>query len=83
MITPPSDPKNPSDILAHLEVVLNETSGLLKTLIDLERRDVLAPERLLHATDGAIESLMAWRGEIRRHLGQHDLPAAPHPPRSN
>lgn len=72
MITPPSNLENASEVLAQLEVVLNETSGLLKTLIDLERRDVLAPERLLNATDGAIESLCAWRGEIRRHLAKLD-----------
>lgn len=72
MITPPPELDGPSEILEQLETVLHETSGLLTTLLDLERRDILAPERLLHATDGAIESLHAWRGAIRRHLEQSD-----------
>ena len=68
MPTPPTGTDSPADILANLDDVLGETSQLLETLIDLERRDVLAPERLLHATDGTIENLRAWRVEIRRHL---------------
>lgn len=70
MITPPEGLEELTDVLAHLERVLDETRGLLQRLIDLERRDVLAPERLLNATDGAIESLSAWQQEIRRHLAR-------------
>ena len=52
-------------ILQELEGFLGETSNLLQTLIDLERRDVLAPERILRATDGAIAGLEAWRDTIK------------------
>lgn len=72
MITPPEGLEALTDVLAHLDGVLGETRLLLQRLVDLERRDVLAPERLLHATDGAIEGLHAWQQEIRRHLARQD-----------
>lgn len=65
MPNPPELFDSTETILQELEGFLGETSNLLQTLIDLERRDVLAPERILRATDGAIAGLEAWRDTIK------------------
>ena len=65
MSSPPASFDTADNILLDLDGFLGETSNLLQTLIDLERRDELAPERLLRATDGAIADLEAWRDTLK------------------
>jgi hypothetical protein len=69
MPNPPASFNNADDLLLGLDGFLGETSSLLQTLIDLERRDELAPERLLRATDGAIAGLEAWRDTLKLLAG--------------
>lgn len=69
MSSPPASLNSADNILLDLDGFLGETSNLLQTLIELERRDELAPEKLLRATDGAIAGLEAWRDTLKLLAG--------------
>ena len=67
MTTPTHTPEAGNEsALPDLHETLDEAATLLSELIDLERRDVMAPQRLLGAADLTIVKLSHWRSKIAR-----------------
>ena len=56
--------ENLGPVLPDLHQTLDNASTVLSAMLDLERRDTLAPQLLLGAADRAIEALAQWRARI-------------------
>ena len=50
--------------LDDLQKTLTDAANVLTALLELERRDTLAPQRLLGAADQSLKALSQWRARI-------------------
>lgn len=65
--------------LPDLHNTLNDATTVLSALVDFERRDTLAPQRLLGAADRAIAALAQWQSRIARSRDAADCCPALNP----